>query len=78
MQWKSKIEDECCADELEEMIIGHIRAGFCSDDTLSMECAEYMEDFYSNECENITQGELLEIVKAYRKEFQNTGNQENF
>ncbi|EOS45799.1 hypothetical protein C810_02469 [Lachnospiraceae bacterium A2] len=78
MEWKSKIEDECCADELEEMIIGHIRAGFCSDDTLSMECAEYMEDFYSNECENITQDELLEIVKAYRKEFQNTGNQENF
>ena len=21
MEWKNKIEDECCADELEEMII---------------------------------------------------------
>lgn len=28
MEWKSKIEDECCAEELEEIIINYIRAGF--------------------------------------------------
>lgn len=29
MEWKSKINDECCADELDEMIIDYIKAGFC-------------------------------------------------
>lgn len=29
MDWKSKIEGECCAGELEEMIIDYIKAGFC-------------------------------------------------
>lgn len=28
MEWKNKIEDECFADELEEMIIDYVKAGF--------------------------------------------------
>lgn len=28
MEWKSKIEDECCEDELEEMITNYVKAGF--------------------------------------------------
>ncbi len=78
MEWKCKIEDECCADELEEMIINYIKAGFLSDDKIIMECEQYMEDFYCEECDNITKDDLLEIIRALRKEFQNTGNQENF
>ncbi len=78
MEWKSKIEDECCADELEEMIINYIRAGFWSNDKILMECEQYIEDFYSDEWDNITKDGLLEIIEALREEFQNTGNQENF
>ncbi len=78
MEWKSKIEDECCAGELEEMIINYIRAGFWSNDKILMECEEYIKHFYRNEGENITKNDLLEIIEALRKEFQNTGNQENF
>ena len=50
MEWKCKIEDECCADELEEMIINYIKAGFLSDDKIIMECEQYMEDFYCFQC----------------------------
>ena len=78
MEWKSKIEDECCADELEEMIIDYIKAGFWSNDKILRECEQYIKDFYPNECDNITKDDLLEIIEALRKEFQNTGNQENF
>jgi len=78
MEWKSKIKDECCADELEEMIINYIKAGFWSNDKILRECEQYMKDFYRSECENITKDDLLEIIEALRKEFQNTGNQENF
>lgn len=78
MDWKSKIEDECCADELEEMIIDYIKAGFLSDDEITEDCMEYIEDNYSDECDNITEDDLPEIIEALRKEFQNTGNQENF
>lgn len=78
MEWKSKIKDECCADELEEMIINYVKAGFWSNDKILRECEEYMKDFYRYECDNITKDDLLEIIKAFRKEFQNTGNQENF
>lgn len=78
MEWKSKIKDECCADELEEMIINYIKAGFWSNDKILRECEQYMKDFYRHECDNITKDDLLEIIEALRKEFQNTGNQENF
>lgn len=78
MEWKSKIENECCANELEEMIINYIKAGFLSNDEILEDCEEYINDFYRNERNNITKDDLLEIIKALRKEFQNTGNQENF
>lgn len=77
MEWKSKI-DECCADELEEMIIDKIKAGFLSNDEILEECEEYMEDYYPDDYESITDNELLEIIERYRKKFQNTGKQENF
>ncbi len=78
MEWKSRIKNECCADELEEMIIDYIRAGFLSNDEILIECDQYIKDFYRDECDNITKDDLLEIIGAFRKEFQNTGNQENF
>jgi len=78
VEWKNKIEDECCADELEEMITNYIKAGFWSNDKILKECNQYIKDFYCDECENITQNDLLEIIKAFRKELQNTGSQENF
>ena len=43
-----------------------------------MECEQYIKDFYRNEWEHITKDNLLEIIEALRKEFQNIGNQENF
>ena len=78
MEWKSKIKNECCADELEEMIINYIKAGFWSNDKILIECEQYIKDFYRNEWDNITKDDLLEIIKVLRKEFQNTGSQENF
>lgn len=78
MEWKNKIEDECCADELEEMIIDHIKAGFLSNDEILEDCMEYIEEDYPDECDNITEDDFLEIIEMLRKEFQNTGNQENF
>lgn len=78
MEWKKKIEDACCADELEEMIIDYIKAGFWSNDEISECCEEYIEDDYPDECDNITEDDFLEIIEALRKEYQNTGNQENF
>ena len=78
MEWKSKMKDESCADELEEMIIDHIKAGFWSNDKLLVECEQYIKDFYRDELNNITKEDLAEIIKALREEFQNTGDQENF
>lgn len=78
MEWKNKIEDECCADELEEMIIDYVKAGFLSNDEIAENCEEYIEENYPDECDNLTEEDFLEIIETLRKEFQNTGNQENF
>lgn len=78
MKWKNKIEDECYIDELKEMIINYIKAGFLSDDEILENCEEYIEDNYSNERENIREVDFLTIIKTLRKKFQNAGNQENF
>ncbi len=78
MDWKGKIKDECCADELEEMIVDQIKAGFWSNDKLLMECEQYIKDFYRDECSNITKEDLTEIIKVLREEYQNTGDQKNF
>ncbi len=78
MEWKSKFKDECCADELEEMIVDYVKAGFWSNDEILMECEQYIQDFYRSERENIAKDDLLKIIQALRGEFSNTGNQENF
>lgn len=78
MEWKRKIKNTCCADELEEMIRDHIKAGFWSNEKILTECAQYIKDFYRSEFDTITKDDLLEIIQAFRREFQNTGNQENF
>jgi len=78
MEWKSKIKNEGCANELEEMIIDYMKAGFLSNDEILIECEQYIKDFYRDEWNNITKDDLLEIIRVFRKEFQNTGNQENF
>lgn len=77
MEWKSKI-DECCADELEEMIIDYIKAGFLSNDEILEECKEYIEEDYPDDCESITDKEFLKIIETLRNEFQNKGNQKNY
>ena len=69
MEWKSKIKDECCADELEEMIINYIRAGFWSNDKILMECEQYLKDFYRKEWNNIGKDSLLAIIEAFQKNF---------
>lgn len=56
MEWKSKI-DECCADELEEMIIDYIKAGFLSNDEILERCEEYIEDYYPSDSEKIMDDE---------------------
>jgi len=78
MKWKNKIEGECYADELEEMIINYIKAGFLSDDEILENCEEYIEDNYPNEREYIREADFLKIIEALRKKFQHKGNQENF
>lgn len=77
MEWKNKIKEECCADELEEMIINYVKAGFWSNDKILQECEQYIKDFYRKEYDNIKE-DLLNIIETLRKQFQNTGNQENF
>lgn len=77
MEWKSKI-DESCADEVEDMIISSVKAGFLSDEEIQEECEEYIEEEYPDDSENISSDDLLKIVKEFRDKFQNTGNQENF
>lgn len=77
MEWKNKM-DECCADELEEMIIDNIKAGFLSDDEILEGCKEHIEDDYPEDSEAITNDEILVIIKALRNELQNSGSQEIF
>lgn len=78
MEWKNKIKDECCVAELEEMIIDYIKAGFLSNDEILEVCMEHIEEDYPDECDNVTEDDFLKIIKMLRKEFQNTGKQENF
>lgn len=78
MEWKNKIKEKCCVDELEEMTINYIKAGFWSNDKILKECEQYIKDFYRNELNHITKQDMFTIIEAYRKKFQNMGNQENF
>ena len=65
MDWKKNI-DEMLADELEERISDDIKAGFLSNNEILQECAEYIEEDYPNDLENMTIDELLEVIVAYR------------
>lgn len=77
MDWKNKV-DECCADELEEIIIDNMKAGFFSNDKIVEICVEHAEDYYPDDCETITDEEFPTIIQMYREKYQNTGNQANF
>ena len=48
MEWKNKIKNECCVNELEEMIINYIKAGFWSNDKILQEFKQHIKDFYRN------------------------------
>lgn len=78
MEWQKKIQDKCCAYELEGMITNYVKAGFHSDDEILTECIERIEDSYPDECERLTEDEFTEIIQTYRQRFQNEGDQENF
>lgn len=78
MEWKHKLKDQDCAEELEEQMLDEIKAGFLSNQELAEQCREYMEDNYPEECDEFTQKDLLEVIQTLRIEVQNTGNQENF
>ena len=67
MELRSKIKNECCVEELEEMIVTMIKVGFWSNEKILMECDQYIKDFYRNELDNITKDELLEVIKTLRK-----------
>lgn len=77
MDWKDKL-DECCADEVEEMIINSIKAGFLSNKEIEEECELYIEEEYPDDMENIADIDFYNIITTLRDEFQNTGTQENF
>ena len=47
MEWKSKIKNKCCADELEEMIINYIKAGFLSNDAILKRSEEHTSELQS-------------------------------
>ncbi|MCI9527679.1 MAG: hypothetical protein HFH37_12375 [Lachnospiraceae bacterium] len=77
MEWKNKV-DECCADELEEIIIDNMKAGFFSNDKIVELCVEHAEDYYPDDCETITDEKFPTIIQMYREKYQNTGKQVNF
>ena len=76
MDWKHKV-DECCAFELEEMIIDEIKAGFLSNDEIQEQCETYIEENYPD-LEQISGEELSEIIEEYRMKLQYTGEEKNF
>lgn len=77
MEWKNML-DECCADELEEMIIDNIRVGFLSNSEILEECEEYIEENYPDDCCKFNPDEFLKIIQLFRNKHQNTGDQKNF
>lgn len=77
MEWKNML-DECCADELEEMVIDNIRVGFLSNSEILEECKEYIEENYPDDCCKFNTDEFLKIIQLLRNKHQNTGDQKNF
>lgn len=76
-EWKQLLDD-CCADELEELMINDIKAGFLSDEEIQEECELYIEDDYPEDEGKIDAEGFSAIIAAYRKKYQNSGAQENF
>ena len=77
MDWKNKL-DECCADEVEELIINSIKAGFLSNEEIEEECKFYIEEDYPDDMENIADIDFYTVITTLREEFQNPKKQENF
>lgn len=77
MEWKNNL-DECCAFELEEMIIDGIKAGFSSNDQIQQDCENYVMEEYPDDAAHITSEELSQIIIEYRSRLQCDGSQENF
>ena len=77
MDWKNKL-DECCANEVEEMIVNSIKAGFLSNEEIKDDCELYIEEEYPDDIEKSVDIDFYTIIAALRDEFQNTGTQENF
>lgn len=48
MELRSKIKDECCVEELEEMIVNYIKAGFWSNEKILMDCLKLQKHFAKN------------------------------
>ncbi len=70
--------DECCANEVEEMIVNSIKAGFLSNEEIKDDCELYIEEEYPDDIEKSVDIDFYTIIAALRDEFQNTGTQENF
>lgn len=51
------------------MIIDNIKAVFLSNHEILDECREYIKEDYSNDCENITDDEFLEIIQTIHNKF---------
>lgn len=77
MNWKNKL-NECCADEVEELIINSIKAGFLSNEEIEEECKFYIEEDYPDDMENIADIDFYTVITTLREEFQNPKKQENF
>lgn len=77
MNWKNQL-DECCANEVEGMIINSIKAGFLSNEEIQEDCECYIEEGYPEDIENIADIDFYAIITALRDKFQNTGTQEYF
>lgn len=65
-EWKQLLDD-CCADELEELMIDDIKAGFLSDEEIQEECELYIEDDYPEDEGKIDAEGFSAIIAAYRK-----------
>ncbi len=78
MERTIKIDDDCCADELEEMIIEYVKASFLSDHEILEICEEYIEDNYPDQCDHISENDFLEMIETFREQFQHTGRQDNY
>uniref|UniRef100_UPI004056FABF DUF6891 domain-containing protein n=1 Tax=Agathobacter sp. TaxID=2021311 RepID=UPI004056FABF len=74
-KWKKRL-DEDCADEVEELILDYVKAGFLSDEEIAEECEMYIEEEYPEDAEEIETDILEQIIGAFRKEWEGKLNAE--